>query len=133
MLYEDIIRNRQAEIFNQVQDIDAEINQLKANINQLEHLKELRIMEHKMLQNVSDKGLVVEESNRVSRVDLEDALKRIFQEAGRPLKISDLIEGLERYGYMYSKLKYQTAYARLRATRLLESTGAQGYYNLIRY
>ena len=129
MLYDDLIQARQAEIFNEVQDIDAELLQLTARLEKLAALKERRIAEHNMLQNVKDRGLIANE-HKSTRVDFETAIKRIFDKAGRPMAIGELINELETFGYIFSK--YNTAYMRLKSLGVLESTGARGYYNLLR-
>lgn len=131
MLYDEIIRTRQAEIFNQVQDLDREILQLTAAIEKAKATKEQRIAEHNMLQHISDRGLMEEDNKKVRRIDFEDALKRIFDQAGGPMAIREVIDRLEQFGYMWSN--YQSAWYRLRSTKLLEPTGARGYYNIIHF
>lgn len=123
MLYDEIIRQRQSELFT-------EINQLEQEIERLKQLRERRVEEYKMLQHISDRGLMNDE-RKPARIDFENALKEIFKNAGRPMSIGELIDKLEEFGYSWST--YQTAWASLRRTRLLEHTGARGYYQLVRY
>lgn len=129
LTYDEIIRNRQAEIFGEIQDLDRDILQLTAAIEKAKSTKERRVAEYNMLQNINDRGLM-DEGKKVSRIDFEDAVKKIFEQAGRPMSISQLISQLETFGYLYSN--YQSAWYRLRSTKMLEHTGARGYYNLLK-
>jgi len=129
--HDELIQIRQNEIFNEVQDIDDHIRQLCAELEKLEALKKRRLAEYDLLQRVSDKGLV-DNRGQTTRLSLEAALKRIFDKAGRPLSIGELIGQLREFGYMYDSLPYHTAYSRIRALGILEPTGARGYYNLLR-
>lgn len=121
---EEIVQYRLNEIYNELMDLESEGEALKARLEKIEYLKKVRAAEYRMLQNVKDKGAIVAEDGRVSRIFLEDALKKIFDKAGRPMKIADVIEEVEKFGVEWSR--YQTAYYRL--TELLKPTGARGYY-----
>lgn len=127
--YDELIHIRQNEIFNEIRDIEEEVLRLRTEIEKLEALKKRRLAEYDMLQHVNDKGLVDNE-RKVSRLDFEAALRRIFDKAGRPLAIGELIDRLEEFGYIYSN--YHSAYNRLRSLGILEPTGARGYYNLLK-
>lgn len=123
MIYDEVIRNRQAEIFNEITDIEKKMEKLRA-------VKEQRIAEYNMLQHISERGLM-DEGKKVARIDFEEAIKRIFNQAGRPLSVGELIGKLEEFGYIWSN--YQAAWYRLRSSRLLEPTGERGYYNIITF
>lgn len=131
MTHDEIIRIRQAEIFNDVQEIRREIIQLMARVETLNALEKQRVAEHNMLQHVTERGLIGgPENKKLDRIGLEDSVKRIFDQAGKPLRIGELLDELEKFGYIWSS--YQTGYYRLRQTRLISETGARGYYNIIR-
>lgn len=131
MTHDEIIRIRQAEIFNDVQEIRREIIQLMARVEILNALEKQRVAEHDMLQHVTERGLISGPANKkLDRIGLEDSVKRIFDQAGKPLRIGELLDELEKFGYIWSS--YQTGYYRLRQTRLISETGARGYYNIIR-
>jgi hypothetical protein len=84
-----------------------------------------------MLQNIQDRGLAIGDNNKVSRIHIEDALKRIFDKVGRPMSVGEIFEQLESFGYIWSS--YHTAYNKIvRDIGILESAGTRGYYQLIR-
>ena len=128
--YDEIIHHRSNEIFNEVQDIDRELREIAARAERLTAKKEMLIEEHQMLQNIQDKGLIASPgSNKVSRMKLEDALKRIFDRVGRPMSVTEIFEALREFQYQWST--YHAGYQRLfREMDVLESTGARGYYQL---
>lgn len=127
--YDEIIRTRQTEIFNEVNEIEEKINQHLAAIEKLRSTKEQRIAEYNMLQHIDDRGLM-DEGKKIARIDFETALKQIFEQSGKPMKVGDLIDRLEEFGYMWSN--YQSAWYHIKNADLIQPTGARGYYNLIR-
>jgi hypothetical protein len=131
----EILRNRKQQIFNRTQEINERIYALQMEMQELERERHMLLAEHEILERVDEKALIIDtnkqrETQRVSRVMLEDAVRMIFDEAGRPVRIGDLIDELEKYGYVWSK--YQSAYARIKSLPFIEDTGARGYVQFVR-
>lgn len=121
---EEVVQYRLNEIYNELMDLENEAESLKAKLERNEYLRKVRSAEYRMLQNVKERGAIVAEGGRISRVQYEDVLKKIFDKTGRPMTIGELRDELERFGF--DKGNYARDYQRL--TDILIYTGARGYY-----
>jgi regulator of replication initiation timing len=144
LTHDEVLQNRKNELFNEITEVDKEIMEYNQKIEQLKRRKALRIAEHHILTDVTDRGIVlkskqlndiIDESrptfaiNSRNRLHIEDVLKRIFENAGRPLSIGEIISELESFGYIWSD--YYKAYSSIRNIGVLERI-SRGYYQFIR-
>lgn len=127
---QEVINERKKELFNEIQQIEVELERLKV-------LKERRHIEYKMLENIEDRSIIITTTEqRVEvrkgvgdRLFVEDILREIFDNVGRPMKISEIIEMLKKYNKTWNS--YHAAYQFVISTKMLEKTGKRGYYNII--
>lgn len=113
---DEVIRSRQGEIFNRVQTIESELGKMELQKVQLALEKERLLMEHDILDAHTDRGHLSVTTTTTTTVRMgtkdklsfEDTAKKIFENAGRPLQIGEIIEQLEKFGYQWST--YQGAY-----------------------
>lgn len=126
-----IIEERKKQIHNELYDIAEEIQKHKAALERLEYLRTFRLAEFDMLDRHVDRGQFIAHSSRsTKRMHIEDAIRSIFDGAGKPLRIGDVIEQLERFGFLWSS--YQSAYAAITNFDNVQFTGARGYYQYLR-
>lgn len=127
----DVIKARQSELINEVYGIEQRIQELAAEIDRLTTLKEQRMMEHQLLEEIGDRGIMGDVTKvKKDRMTFEDVMIKLHESAGRPLRIKEIIEGLEKFGYQWSN--YYTAYNYITNSHIVQPTGARGYYNVIR-
>lgn len=132
MLSKDfVIRSRQAEIVNEVHTIEEEIRACHKRIEELTQKRDLRIAEHDLLDKVEDRGIIVDLGNtsKRSQMNFEDCMKRIFDNAGRPMKMSEIINELEKFNYIWSS--YHSAYQRITGAGIVQVI-TRGYYQLLK-
>lgn len=69
-------------------------------------------------------------SIRQDRIDLRNAINRVFEEADRQLKVNDIIDKLGEYDYRFNN--YHAAYFVIITQNkdLLEPAGKRGFYQL---
>lgn len=122
---DDVIRARQTEIFNRVQSIEHELRRLEQQKKQLENEKERLMMEYKILDSYHDRGILsVTTTTTTMRMEtrdkivIEDTIKKIFDNVGRPMRMAEIINELEKFGYKWSR--YETAYSYLSKVPILE-------------
>lgn len=127
----EIIANRKKQIFNRSQEIRQRIYDLEAEKESLIREEAYLMAEHDMLERIDMKGLIVDTVKRTQdRVMIEDAVREIFDEYGRPVKIKELIDELEKYGFQWST--YANAYYRVKRLPYICETGAYGYVQFLR-
>lgn len=101
---DDIIKMRKNELFTEIQNIDAQLQEMAEATERLMQLKELRYAEHMMLSRIEDKGYIVDvKTSKEARVDIEEAVKRIFDDYGRPIALHELIKKLKEYGFIVKR------------------------------
>lgn len=126
-----IVEERKKQINNELIDISNEIQMHTAALERLEYLRNFRLAEYNMLDRHIDRGQLIESSPRsIKRMHIEDAIRAIFDGAGKPLRVGDVIERLEKFGFMWSS--YQSAYAAITNFDNVQFAGARGYYQYIR-
>lgn len=132
MTRDTVIKARQAEIVNEVFEIESRMSELRDELERLAILKEQRMMEHQLLEEVGERSILGEHTpgRKSTRLSFEDTLIQIYDNAGRPLRIKELIGELERFGYQWSN--YYTAYSYITSSHIVAPTGARGYYNVVR-
>lgn len=127
----DIVEERKKQIHNELMDVEQSIQQCKATLEKLEYTRRFRLAEYEMLEKHVDRGqLIGHHSNQIKRMHIEDAIRSIFDKAGKPLKIGELIDQLELFGYMWSN--YNSAYVAITTFDNVKFTGARGYYQYLR-
>lgn len=128
---QQIIEERQKELINEVQDLEQLIRNKQLELESLIQLRDRRIMEHDILDRVPRADMFSMREGEVtrSRLTFEDCLKLIFEHAGRPVRMTELIDALETYNYKWSN--YATAYNYITRTPHVENV-ARGYYQLRR-
>jgi hypothetical protein len=130
---DSVIKNRQAELVNEVFEIETKLSQLQQEMERLVILKEQRMMEHQFLESGGFRNEVrITNGMRTTsdRLSFEDCLMQIYDQYGRPLQVKEIISAVERFGYQWSS--YQSAWAYITNSGMLEKTGQRGYYNIIR-
>jgi flagellar biosynthesis/type III secretory pathway chaperone len=133
---DDVVRKRQAELteeFNQLKMQEQELNNKLALLER--RLAEIEV-EYKVFEEADRRelhtpgqGLHSFNARRQDKLQFEDVLRKVFENAGRPLTVKELISQLEHFGYTWSK--YNTAYAYLTNHELVNKA-ARGYYQLNR-
>lgn len=129
-----IIEERKKQIINELQDVNQTISELRTQLARLENVRQFRESEYEMLDRTVDRGMIIssQRDNSTSRLLLEDAIKSIFkQHEHEVLKIGDLIDQLEGYGYRWSN--YYTSINRLRSIKSLVKSNRRGYYLYIHH
>jgi len=136
---DEIIRFRQQEIFNRVQEIEQEIRRLEAELNKLRNEKERLIAEHDLLDRFHDRSGIISVTTTTTvtrmtsrdRLTFEDVLKRIFEHAGRPMRMIEIIHELEKYGYKWSC--YESAHSYIsRLPHIEKIPQCRGFYQWVR-
>lgn len=150
----EVIRKRQLELVGKSIELDQQINELEKQRKQIEStLKTLKTqkaevqMEYDILEKFDDRSMIKVTSNTTTtttttieyegrkksadRMNFEDALSSIMQEAGRPLQFTDIRNRLESFGFKW--MHYNSAHAYItRNSGLLEQVGKRGFYQLLR-
>lgn len=130
---DEVIRTRQNELVNEVFTIEEKIKELSEEIERLTILKEQRMMEHQLLEEVGERSILEELSRtsgkKTNRLSFEDCLVQMYDKVGRPLRMKDLIAELEKFGYVWSD--YHKAYAYITSTPIVKSAGVRGYYQVV--
>lgn len=138
-----IINERKNEIINEVQDIEAEIRAMQERMESLAMKRDRRLFEYDLLDkfdsrndtrftHIDAEDASARRMSRSSRVSIEDCIKEIFDNAGRPIKIGKLIEELEKYNYQWSTPA--SAYQYLTKIHILDKVPqTHGYYQLHRF
>lgn len=128
---DEVIKARQSELINEVVEIEQRIVELTNELERLALLKEQRAMEYRLLEQLGERSCVDDLVNdRKSRVSFEDCLITLYERVGRPLRMREIIDEMEKFGYQWSN--YWRAYSYIRSLDIVQSTGARGYYNIIR-
>lgn len=140
---QEVIKSRQSEIFNELSLMDVREKELIADLEALRMRRDQRRMEYDILGRVEERGMVrvttsttttveatFERHRPADRLPFEDCLRLIMREAGRPVRVGELISELEKYSYRWNK--YVSAHNYVTGCGLLESAGKRGYYQLIR-
>jgi alanyl-tRNA synthetase len=126
-----VVKARQNEIINEVGEIEQEVKELQERIEKLQTKRQMRIAEYELLDRMQDRSLVFSSSKtgRVDRLTFEDCIKRIFDNKGRPMKISEILKELEKFNFVSSS--YQSAYSQITKKGIVEPV-SRGYYQLVR-
>jgi hypothetical protein len=126
-----VVRSRQAEIVKEVQSIEDEIRLAYQKIEELKQLRDLRIAEHDILDKADDRGIIIGlgQTTKRSSLAFEDCIKRIFDNAGKPLRMKELIEELEKFNYIWSN--YANAYNHITKSGHVQAV-IRGYYQLVK-
>lgn len=137
---DQVIRRRQMEIFNRIQEIESELRQLDRQKKLLEDEKTSLLLEHDLWNEYEDRGSLSMTTTTTTtnirmgskdRLVFEDVLKKIFDNVGRPMRVTELISALESFGYQWSS--YSTAHAYITKTPILEKVPqTRGIYQLRR-
>jgi hypothetical protein len=137
----DVIKNRQAELINEIGEIDQLERELLQQLEALRHKRQLRMFEYDMLDRYDERNTVRITSTSTTTVEygrhkkadklgFEDSLKLIMDNAGRPVQLCEIITELEKYGYRWNK--YVTAQAYIANSDVVERV-SRGFYQLIRH
>jgi hypothetical protein len=101
---------------------------------ELEKKREFRIAEADMLDRVEDRSTIYDTKRRQGdardRLMFEDAIREIFETAGRPLRLKEIRENLEKYDYTWNN--YQQARYHIVSLESIQSAGAFGFYQYLR-
>jgi predicted nuclease with TOPRIM domain len=139
---DDVIRERQRELIDQSNALRARLEEIKQEADEINRKMAKIYLESQMLDAQQDRGVVITHTEtftatisdrRKSPTDkllFEDAVRKIFDRAGRPLPVRDIIAGLEPYGWQWSQ--YSNARNFIANSELLEPAGKRGYYQLHR-
>lgn len=125
---DQVIRERQKEIFNEVQEIEHELQRLERQRESLLARKERLMMEHEILESYHNRReLSVTTTTTTTktvrmgtpdRLTFEDTLKKIFDNTGRPMRMSEIIFELKKFGFSWSR--YESAYSYIIRCPILE-------------
>lgn len=140
---DDVISKRQTELMSEIMDIDDELKELEERVHSLKIKRDEKIMEYDLFCRMEERNEIritttsttVEirgrrgRLNQSDKLSFEDVVKQIFDKAGRPMRISELIERLEKFGYKWSK--YGSAFNYITTSHVVEKV-ARGYYQIIR-
>lgn len=107
---DEVIRSRQTAIFNRVQEIEHEQKRLDLQKQALEREKEALRMEHDILDAYDDRGHISVTTTTTTTVKMrshdkitfEDTVKKIFDNVGRPMRVTEIIHELKTFGYQWS-------------------------------
>lgn len=137
---DDVIRSRQAEIFNRVQEIENELQRLEKLKSSLELDKEKLMMEHEILDSYDHRDhLSVTTTTTTTtfkmrssdKLTIEDTLRKIFDNAGRPMRMVEVIGELEKFGYQWSR--YESAHSYIsRLPHIEKVPQTRGMYQWVR-
>lgn len=114
----------------------AEVNKAIVTLNnRLASIAQRQIdirVEHQIFSTYTGRGEIHgSSSGRVDTMRIDDMLKKIMDDFGKPVKIGDIIEALEKYEIRWSS--YTSAYNRLLNMGLLEKVPqTHGYYQIHR-
>lgn len=139
---DEVIRNRQNAITHRVFEVDARMQELKAELEALEIERARLLLEHDMWEDYDNRNQLrmvhtttttIEVSGgrkRSDRMPIEDCITQIFDAVGRPMQFCEIQAGLEKFGWTWNN--YASAHNYITRNGNIESTGQHGYYNLIR-
>ena len=139
----DVVQKRQIQLLEETNKLKAEREELVKRLNEIDKRNKEINLEYKLLESglsnesrmvYTEKTITIETHSgrklRGDRMDFEQTLRKIFEAAGRPMAMVEIITELERFQYEWSD--YQAAYKYIRNCNCIESTGARGYYQLSR-
>jgi predicted nuclease with TOPRIM domain len=138
---DDVIRERQAELIDRSNAFRARLEEIKAEAEHINREMAKIYLESQMLDAQQDRGVVITRTETFTttiangksptdRLLFEDALRKVMDNAGRPLRVGQIIEGLGGFGWQWSK--YENARRLIAESDILEDAGKMGYYQLHR-
>jgi hypothetical protein len=104
----EIIKHRKNNNFNRTQQIHQRLHELELEEQELRHELELIIAENDMLDHMEGRGIIINThrvGHKPDHLMFEDAVREIFENAGRPIRVKDLISELAKYGYTWSTIQ----------------------------
>ena len=132
-----VIRKRLLELNLENNTLAVEHMELTKRLQDIDNrLLEIKV-EEEIMEAYKDRGAITTTVTTTSvtvtgkkhdKLMLDDALKTIFDAEGKPLKLAYVIQELERFDISWNR--YVSAQAAI--SKLLEPTGAHGYYNFRR-
>mgnify|MGYP001497892637 CR=1 FL=1 len=138
---QQVIKKRQAELIDEAQELRRELQALEARKQEIyRRLTEIEI-EYSIHESYDDQGRIetvttVTQTTTTTRraqhdrLNIEDIVKNIMLSAGRPIQIGEIIDQLERFGYIWSRRT--SAYEYLKRLDILMPAGKHGFYQLRR-
>jgi len=141
---DQVVRKRQRELLDESNALNVELQEIRLRAEAIDRrLAEINL-EYQVFDQAGDRRTVttvtrtdiltatVREGRKSpsDRLHFEDAIKAIFDQAGRPMKVKELVGQLERFGWQWAT--DQSAYRYITTSDLVESAGKHGYYQIHR-
>lgn len=138
---QQVIKKRQAELIDEAQELRRELQALEARKQEIyRRLTEIEI-EYSIHESYDDQGRIetvttvtqtttTTRRSQHDRLNIEDIVKNIMLSAGRPIQVGEIIDQLERFGYIWSRRT--SAYEYLKRLDILMPAGKHGFYQLRR-
>jgi regulator of replication initiation timing len=139
----EVVQKRQSQLLTESHDLDLEEAQIRERLIAIQNRRKEIIIEHQVLEaGMHENGRLVYNENHITinlndgrkvqsdRINIDQALRTIFQTAGTPLPMRIIIKELEEIGFRWNR--YVTAHGYISRHHSIVSTGARGYYNYCR-
>lgn len=138
----DVIKKRQGQLVDRSNALRMRLEEIKQEADAINREMSEIYLESQMLDAQQDRGVMITHTEtftttimdrRKSPTDklmFEDAVKKVFDNAGKPLAVREIIAELESFGWQWSR--YANARNHIANSELLESAGKKGYYQLHR-
>ena len=137
---DDVIRDRQRAIFNRVQEIEHEKVRLQKQLEALDLEKQKLMMEHDILDSYDHRNhisvttittITTVRMGSKDKLTFEDTLRKVFDNAGRPLRMVEIINELKKFGYTWSR--YESAHSYIsRLPHVQKVPQCRGIYQWVR-
>lgn len=139
----EVGQRRIGQLIDEASELVDEENRLLARLEEIKmRRKEIGIEQKIIYAGLETEGRTVYSENvitievanrdtiRSDRMDFDQTLRVIFDNAGGPMKISKIIDALDEVGIKTGN--YAAAHARIVRNEHIQKTGARGFYNYVR-
>lgn len=129
----DVVRREQIKMMDERQKLNQEKEELSQRLEEISvELAHLHIRSEIMsAYGEGNQFITYDQSGNIrqghrDKILVQDALRKIFDEAGRPMHIQEIREGLAKFGFVWSSDK--ASYVYITQSGLVSHAGKRGYY-----